>query len=79
MHSMAVDFNKTGIPAEMPRELTVRSFPDFMDRSWGSYPSKKVNTLTPVLSTRLMIFHWHESIVRRYWASSIVRSVWMQS
>lgn len=32
LHSMAVDFAKTGAPAEMPRTLKPRMFPDFMER-----------------------------------------------
>ncbi|KAL3512903.1 hypothetical protein ACH5RR_025620 [Cinchona calisaya] len=32
LHSMAVDFAKTGTPAEMPRYLKPREFPDFMER-----------------------------------------------
>ncbi|XVE84716.1 hypothetical protein DITRI_Ditri17bG0035700 [Diplodiscus trichospermus] len=32
LHSMAVDFAKTGAPAEMPRALKPREFPDFMQR-----------------------------------------------
>lgn len=32
LHSMAVDFAKTGAPAEMPRFLKPREFPDFMER-----------------------------------------------
>ncbi|KAI3765806.1 hypothetical protein L2E82_15850 [Cichorium intybus] len=32
LHSMAVDFAKTGAPAEMPRGLRPREFPDFMAR-----------------------------------------------
>lgn len=32
LHSMAVDFAKTGAPAEMPRSLKPREFPDFMER-----------------------------------------------
>nr|AHL27587.1 RNA-dependent RNA polymerase 4 [Salvia miltiorrhiza] len=32
LHSMAVDFAKTGAPAEMPRYLKPREFPDFMER-----------------------------------------------
>ncbi|KAG0466712.1 hypothetical protein HPP92_018292 [Vanilla planifolia] len=32
LHSMAVDFAKTGIPAEMPRALKPKEFPDFMER-----------------------------------------------
>lgn len=33
LHSMAVDFAKTGAPAEMPRYLKPREFPDFMART----------------------------------------------
>ncbi|KAK4568483.1 hypothetical protein RGQ29_004046 [Quercus rubra] len=32
LHSMAVDFAKTGAPAEMPRVLKPKEFPDFMER-----------------------------------------------
>ncbi|GAB4845634.1 RNA-dependent RNA polymerase 2 [Ancistrocladus abbreviatus] len=32
LHSMAVDFAKTGAPAEMPRALKPREYPDFMER-----------------------------------------------
>ncbi|KAL6583859.1 RNA-dependent RNA polymerase 2 [Orobanche minor] len=32
LHSMAVDFAKTGAPAEMPTSLKPREFPDFMER-----------------------------------------------
>lgn len=32
LHSMAVDFAKTGAPAEMPRALKPRECPDFMER-----------------------------------------------
>ncbi|XP_042467926.1 probable RNA-dependent RNA polymerase 2 [Zingiber officinale] len=32
LHSMAVDFAKTGAPAEMPRALRPKIFPDFMER-----------------------------------------------
>uniref|UniRef100_A0A0E0PA91 RNA-dependent RNA polymerase n=1 Tax=Oryza rufipogon TaxID=4529 RepID=A0A0E0PA91_ORYRU len=32
LHSMAVDFAKTGAPAEMPRTLRPREYPDFMER-----------------------------------------------
>ncbi|KAL3642459.1 RNA-dependent RNA polymerase 2 [Castilleja foliolosa] len=32
LHSMAVDFAKTGAPAEMPSYLKPREFPDFMER-----------------------------------------------
>ena len=32
LHSMAVDFAKTGAPAEMPRVWKPKEFPDFMER-----------------------------------------------
>ncbi|GMH21473.1 hypothetical protein Nepgr_023315 [Nepenthes gracilis] len=32
LHSMAVDFAKTGAPAEMPRVLKPREYPDFLER-----------------------------------------------
>lgn len=32
LHSMAVDFAKTGAPAEMPLALKPKEFPDFMER-----------------------------------------------
>eukprot|EP00268_Persea_americana_P039530 TRINITY_DN3910_c0_g1_i9.p1 TRINITY_DN3910_c0_g1~~TRINITY_DN3910_c0_g1_i9.p1 ORF type:complete len:976 (+),score=148.08 TRINITY_DN3910_c0_g1_i9:410-3337(+) len=33
LHSMAVDFAKTGAPAEMPRILKPREYPDFLERT----------------------------------------------
>lgn len=43
LHSMAVDFAKTGAPAEMPRFLKPKEFPDFMERTEKpSYISKGV-------------------------------------
>ncbi|KAM3387510.1 hypothetical protein ACQJBY_010387 [Aegilops geniculata] len=32
LHSMAADFAKTGAPAEMPRSLRPKEYPDFMER-----------------------------------------------
>ena len=32
LHSDAVDFPKTGIPAVMPRDLRVQEFPDYMEK-----------------------------------------------
>lgn len=41
--STAVDFQKTGIPAVIPRELMVKKYPDFMENDiHESYPSQKV-------------------------------------
>uniref|UniRef100_A0A7N0VFB0 RNA-dependent RNA polymerase n=2 Tax=Kalanchoe fedtschenkoi TaxID=63787 RepID=A0A7N0VFB0_KALFE len=43
LHSMAVDFAKTGAPAEMPKVLKPREFPDFMERAGKpTYPSQGV-------------------------------------
>lgn len=43
LHSTAVDFCKTGIPAEMPRSLKAAAYPHFMENSFkASYESKKV-------------------------------------
>lgn len=43
LHSTAVDFCKTGVPAQLPRELIARSFPHFMEnRIKPSYESRKV-------------------------------------
>ncbi|MCL7041819.1 hypothetical protein MKW94_008878 [Papaver nudicaule] len=43
LHSMAVDFAKTGAPAEMPRVLRPREYPDFMEREdKAMYPSSGV-------------------------------------
>lgn len=44
LHSTAVDFPKSGIKAEYPRELYVREFPSFMEKGprKTSYESKKV-------------------------------------
>ncbi|CAG8444865.1 5544_t:CDS:10 [Acaulospora morrowiae] len=43
LHSAAVDFPKTGIPAEFPLDLKVEKFPDFMEKpDKPSYESKKV-------------------------------------
>ncbi|XP_071927361.1 probable RNA-dependent RNA polymerase 1 isoform X1 [Coffea arabica] len=33
LHSIAVDFPKTGVPAEIPSHLRVKEFPDFMEKS----------------------------------------------
>ncbi|GJJ78907.1 RNA-dependent RNA polymerase [Entomortierella parvispora] len=43
LHSDAVDFPKSGRPAEMIPELRAKKYPDFMEkRSDQSYPSKRV-------------------------------------
>lgn len=43
LHSMAVDFAKTGAPAELPKALKPREFPDFLERvGKPTYPSQGV-------------------------------------
>ncbi|XP_058184040.1 probable RNA-dependent RNA polymerase 1 [Rhododendron vialii] len=43
LHSIAVDFPKTGVPAEIPRELRVQTYPDFMEKpDKPTYKSKRV-------------------------------------
>jgi RNA-dependent RNA polymerase len=41
LHSKAVDYVKTGVPAEMEKKLKPRSFPHFMEKK-NSYHSKKI-------------------------------------
>ncbi|KAI8914028.1 RNA dependent RNA polymerase-domain-containing protein [Powellomyces hirtus] len=44
-HSVAVDYNKSGVPAQMPKELSARQRPHFMANGRGrtpTYTSKKV-------------------------------------
>ncbi|KAK4181786.1 putative RNA-dependent RNA polymerase [Triangularia setosa] len=40
MHSIAVDYVKTGVPAQWSRKLSPRSWPHFMEKQRGSYHSK---------------------------------------
>jgi RNA-dependent RNA polymerase len=43
LHSMAVDYAKTGVPAEMPKELKIKTYPQWADKGkHRSYISKKV-------------------------------------
>lgn len=43
LHSIAVDFQKTGVPAELPRELKAEAYPHFMEnKTKGVYTSQKV-------------------------------------
>lgn len=43
LHSTAVDFCKTGVPAQLPRDLIARSYPHFMEnRIKPSYESRKI-------------------------------------
>ena len=42
LHSKAVDYVKTGHPAELPASLVVKKWPHFMERKRNSYKSKTV-------------------------------------
>ncbi|RDI89809.1 hypothetical protein Vi05172_g400 [Venturia inaequalis] len=44
LHSQAVDFNKSGVPAKMPQDLRPRTWPHFMEKKHArkKYDSKKV-------------------------------------
>jgi RNA-dependent RNA polymerase len=43
LHSMAVDYAKTGVPAEMPKELKIKKYPHWAEKEkHRSYISKKV-------------------------------------
>jgi RNA-dependent RNA polymerase len=43
LHSMAVDYAKTGVPAEMPKDLRIRKYPHWAEKEkHRSYISKKV-------------------------------------
>ncbi|CAI8605424.1 unnamed protein product [Vicia faba] len=43
LHSVAVDFAKSGVPAEIPQHLQVQQYPDFMERqNKPSYQSNSV-------------------------------------
>lgn len=42
LHSMAVDYPKTGVPAPMPRSLERTKWPHFMEKKAGKYISRKV-------------------------------------
>jgi RNA-dependent RNA polymerase len=42
LHSVAVDFAKTGVPADLPMGLRVFKWPDFMGKPDHSYRSEKV-------------------------------------
>ncbi|OAY66642.1 putative RNA-dependent RNA polymerase 2 [Ananas comosus] len=44
LHSMAVDFAKTGAPADMPRVLKPKEYPDFMER-WDRSMYKSTGVL----------------------------------
>lgn len=69
LHSMAVDFAKTGAPAEMPNVLKPREYPDFMER-WdrSTYKSEgilgKLYRATLALTIPKSEFKWSEETAR---------------
>ncbi|KAF8005973.1 hypothetical protein BT93_K0299 [Corymbia citriodora subsp. variegata] len=72
LHSMAVDFAKTGAPAEMPRVLKPREFPDFMERvDKPMYTSTSVlgNLYRATLESSLEMSKviWSEETARKYY------------
>ncbi|KAI4336114.1 hypothetical protein L6164_014683 [Bauhinia variegata] len=68
LHSMAVDFAKTGAPAEMPRTLKPRAYPDFMERmDKAMYTSTSVlgKLYRAVIESNLQMrsrFEWSEDV-----------------
>lgn len=44
LHSQAVDFNKSGVPAKMPQDLRPKTWPHFMEKKHarGQYHSEKI-------------------------------------
>ncbi|XP_030521901.1 RNA-dependent RNA polymerase 2 [Rhodamnia argentea] len=72
LHSMAVDFAKTGAPAEMPRVLKPREFPDFMERvDKPMYTSTgvlgKLYRATQEFSLEKSNIIWSEEVAREYY------------
>ncbi|XP_021733652.1 RNA-dependent RNA polymerase 2-like [Chenopodium quinoa] len=69
LHSMAVDFAKTGAPAEMPNVLKPKEYPDFMER-WDrpSYKSEgilgKLYRATVAATIPKLDFSWSEETAR---------------
>ncbi|KAL2900494.1 RNA-dependent RNA polymerase 2 [Bienertia sinuspersici] len=69
LHSMAVDFAKTGAPAEMPNVLKPKEYPDFMER-WDrpTYKSKgilgKLYRATVAATIPKLDFSWSEETAR---------------
>jgi len=66
LHSKAVDFNKTGVPAIMPNGMKEYGSPDFMQK--GGYESKKAcpRRLFVVLSPLFLSLCLRQN---RYWVS----------
>ncbi|KAK7265708.1 hypothetical protein RJT34_33331 [Clitoria ternatea] len=76
LHSLAVDFAKTGAPAAMPRALKPREFPDFMERvDKPMYISKGVlgKLYRAILDAKMQIrssFVWSEKLAEEAYDSS---------
>ncbi|KAK8607293.1 hypothetical protein V6N13_053035 [Hibiscus sabdariffa] len=73
LHSMAVDFAKTGAPAEMPRALKSRVFPDFMQRE-----NKPMYTSFGVLRKlyRAMINSTVQARSKFFWTKEMVEAAY---
>lgn len=77
LHSMAVDFAKTGAPAAMPRVLKPREFPDFMERvEKPMYISKGVlgKLYRAIIESQMQIkysFVWSEKLAEEAYDRSL--------
>ncbi|XP_027331701.1 RNA-dependent RNA polymerase 2 [Abrus precatorius] len=77
LHSMAVDFAKTGAPAAMPRVLKPREFPDFMERmDKPVYISKGVlgKLYRAIIESKLQVrssFEWSEKLAEEAYDHSL--------
>ncbi|KAK7347182.1 hypothetical protein VNO80_21709 [Phaseolus coccineus] len=77
LHSMAVDFAKTGAPAAMPRVLKPREFPDFMERvEKPMYISRGVlgKLYRAIIESQLQIkysFVWSEKLAEEAYDRSL--------
>lgn len=47
LHSIAVDFAKSGVPAELPQHLRIEQYPDFMEKQ--DRPSYRSNNIIGIL------------------------------
>lgn len=73
LHSMAVDFAKTGAPAEMPRILKPREYPDFLERT-----DRPMYTSPGVLGKlyRATINHSKEQKPELIWSETVARAAY---
>ncbi|KIX95791.1 uncharacterized protein Z520_08499 [Fonsecaea multimorphosa CBS 102226] len=67
LHSMAVDYPKTGVPAEMSRDLERNNWPHFMEKKRaGQYHSKKIlGQLYDAVERTKFKPHWSGTFDRR--------------